>query len=294
MNLLFINWNVDPILFSTGSFSVGWYGVLLAFGFLLGYIILSKIMRGESYPQERIDVMSIYIIVGVVVGLRLGHCLFYDPGYYLTNPLEILKIWEGGLASHGGAIGILIAIWLFTRKYKIPYLAILDRIILIIPLAGGMVRLGNLMNSEILGNPTNVSWGFNFLRNSPDYHSAIEASKGACDATDLQCLADFWVPRHPTQLYEAIFYFIMFAIFLVVYRKYASGWKNGVMLGWFLIVLFTFRFIIEFTKTEQAEFEVWTDLIRVGQLLSVPFILLGIFLIIRPTKSKENNKLTKS
>lgn len=279
MNLLFITWNVDPVMFYIGERGIRWYGFLLALGFLLGYIIVSRVMRKEGHKQEVIDKLAIYVIVGVVVGLRLGHCLFYNPGYYLSHPLEILYVWEGGLASHGGAVGILLAVWLYARKIKMPYLALLDRIALIIPLAGGMVRLGNLMNSEIFGVQTSVPWAFRFLKNREDLVPAFNASGGKCDITDLSCLTDYWIPRHPTQLYEAIFYFLMFIAFFLIYKKFIKKWKEGTFLGWFVTVLFVFRYLIEYTKVDQVEFEGWTEAIRMGQLLSIPFILLGLFFL---------------
>ncbi|MDR2008896.1 MAG: prolipoprotein diacylglyceryl transferase [Bacteroidales bacterium] len=256
MSLLYIIWDVNPVMFSIGDFSIRWYGLFLALGFLFSYFILGHIMRKEGFKQERVDILSIYVIVGTVIGLRLGHVLFYNPSYYFSNPVEILKVWEGGLASHGGAAGILLAVWLFSRKYKISYLGLLDKIVVVVPLAGGMVRLGNLMNSEIVGIPTDVPWAFIFKR-----------------------LGD--VPLHPTQLYEAIFYFIMFGVFFFIYNKFHSKWKDGTFLGWFLVVLFGFRFIIEYTKMDQVEFDGWTSVIRMGQLLSIPFILLGFFFIAR-------------
>lgn len=254
MILSYIIWDADPVMFSIGDRAIRWYGFLLALGFLLAYIILGKVMRKEGYKQEMIDRFSISVILGVVIGLRLGHCLFYDPIYYLSNPLDILKVWEGGLASHGGAIGILLATWIFSKRQKISYLGLLDKIVLVVPLAGGMVRLGNLMNSEIVGIPTDVPWAFIFkhLGNTP---------------------------LHPTQLYEAIFYFIMFIVFYFIYNKYRPNWKDGTFLGWFLIVLFGFRYFIEFTKEEQASPESWASIIKMGQLLSIPFILLGLFFI---------------
>lgn len=277
MVLSYIVWNADPVIFSIGEHGIRWYGVLLALGFLLAYLIMGKTMRKEGYKQEIIDKFSIYIIVGCIIGLRLGHCLFYNPGYYLSHPLEILKVWEGGLASHGGAIGILIAIWIYSRRSKIKYFELMDKVALIVPLAGAFVRCGNFINSEILGIPTKMPWGVKFLRNVEDFNDALIASNGACE--DMKCLADYWVARHPTQLYEALFYFAMFGFFFWIYKKYTPKWKNGTFLGWFVLVLFVFRYLIEFTKTEQVEFSGWTDMITMGQLLSVPFILFGLFLI---------------
>lgn len=263
MILSHIIWDVDPVIFHIGERGIRWYGLLLATGFMLSYLIMAKVMQKEGFKQEIIDKFSIYIIIGVIVGLRLGHCLFYDPVYYLSNPLEIIKIWQGGLASHGGAVGILFAVWLFTKKQKLNYLGMLDRIVLVVPLAGAFVRIGNLMNSEIVGEPTNLPWAFVFKK-----------------------LGE--TPLHPTQLYEAIFYFIMFLAFYLIYKKFNEKWTDGTFLGWFLIALFLFRFLIEFTKTEQVEFEGWTEAIKMGQLLSIPFIILGIYLVIKNKKKVQN------
>lgn len=281
MEFLYVVWDADPILFQIGERGIRWYGFLLAIGFLLGYLIVSKVMKKEGHQQNNIDKLAIYVIIGVVVGLRLGHCLFYNPGYYLSNPIEILKVWEGGLASHGGAAGILLAVWLYSRKYNIKFLAMLDRIALIVPLAGGMVRLGNLMNSEIFGVPTSLPWGFKFMKNRDDLQPAIDAATGHCDTMDFNCLAEFWTPRHPTQLYEAIFYFIMFISFYFIFKKFIQKWKEGTFLGWFITILFAFRFVIEYTKVHQVEFDGWTSAIRMGQILSIPFILLGLALMAR-------------
>lgn len=279
MDFLFITWNVDPVMFYLGDRGIRWYGFLLALGFLLGYLIVSRVMKKEGYQQIVIDKLAIYVIVGVVAGLRLGHCLFYNPVYYLTHPIEILYVWEGGLASHGGAAGILLAVWLYSRRIKMSFLGLLDRIVLIVPLAGGMVRLGNLMNSEIYGVQTSVPWAFKFLKSKEDLLPAINASGGKCEITDLNCLADYWVARHPTQLYEAIFYLLMFVVFFFVFKKFIKQWKEGTFLGWFVTVLFVFRYLIEFTKVDQVEFTGWTDAIKMGQLLSVPFILLGLYFL---------------
>ncbi len=292
MNLLYFVWNADPVLFSIGEHGIRWYGVLLALGFLLAYMVLGYVMRKEKFEQKEIDKFAIYIILGCVIGLRLGHCLFYNPGYYLTNPLEILKVWEGGLASHGGAIGILIAIWIFSRRSKIPYFESLDKVALIVPLAGAFVRVGNFINSEILGIETTLPWGVKFLHNWDDLNNAYIASNGACPNLDINCLSEFCIARHPTQLYEAFFYFAMFFVFFLIYKKFIPKWKNGTFLGWFVIVLFGFRFLIEYTKTEQAEF-IWNAPITMGQLLSIPFVIFGIYLIGRQYWWKGKNQTTE-
>jgi len=199
------------------------------------------------------------MIFGTVIGARLGHCLFYNPVYYLSNPIEIFKVWEGGLASHGAAIGILVAVYLFSKKKKkYPFLWIIDRIVIVVALAGTFIRLGNLFNSEIIGKPTDVSWAFIF--------TAID---------DL--------PRHPTQLYESIAYLIIFLILLFIYYKGFEKNRSGLLFGLFLVLVFTFRFFVEFLKENQSGFEAGMTL-NMGQLLSIPFVLIGIIFIIKSFK----------
>ncbi|MFO7880236.1 MAG: prolipoprotein diacylglyceryl transferase [Bacteroidota bacterium] len=259
-----IEWTVDPVAFQLGARGVRWYGILLATGFLLGYLIFSRIAKKEGLKQDLVDRLAIAVIAGVVIGLRLGHCLFYNPDYYLSNPVEILKVWEGGLASHGGAAGILIAVWLFhLRHKKLSFLYIIDRLAIIAALAGGFVRIGNLINHEIVGIPTEVPWAFVFHR------------------VDM-------LPRHPTQLYEAIFYLLIFAAMLSLYYKKDWGRREGLISGFFFVGVFAFRFFIEFTKTVQVETGSWDFPLLMGQLLSIPFVLVGIWLMIR---AKKRNKL---
>lgn len=261
--LTFIEWTVDPVAFSIGERGVRWYGILLAAGFLLGYIIYSRLARKDGIKQETVDRLAIAVIAGVIIGLRLGHCLFYNPVHYLSNPVEILKIWQGGLASHGGAAGILIAVWLFHLRHKeISFLYIIDRLAIIAMLAGSFVRIGNLINHEIVGIPADVPWAFIF-------HRVDE------------------LPRHPTQLYESIFYFLFFAVMMFLYFKKDAGKKEGFLTGLFFIVVFVFRFIIEFTKQVQMESGSLDFPLRMGQLLSIPFVIIGIWLIIRSLKTQK-------
>ncbi|GAB4322812.1 MAG: prolipoprotein diacylglyceryl transferase [Bacteroidales bacterium] len=260
MPLNAIVWNVDPELLRIGSFAIRWYGVLFALGFVFGYIIMLKIFKREGVPQALLDTLTTYMVVGTVVGARLGHCLFYEPDYYLSNPVKILYIWEGGLASHGAAIGILLALWLFSRKSGKSWLWILDRIVIVVALAGFFIRTGNLMNSEIYGIETSLPWGFVFIRWNET------------------------VPKHPTQIYEGLSYLL---IFIFLWRLYLAKGKNlteGRLFGWFLVVLFSVRFLIEFIKEPQVEFET-TMLLNMGQLLSLPFITAGIILLIRKKPS---------
>ena len=256
----YIHWNVNPEIFRIGSFAIRWYGLLFALGFYFGYLIFRGFFKREGIKLDVLDNLTLYVFIGTVLGARLGHCLFYQPDYYFSNPLEILKIWEGGLASHGAAIGILIALYLFARKIKKPYLWILDRIGIAVALAGAFIRTGNLMNSEIIGLPTNVNWAFVFER------------------IDSQ-------PRHPSQIYETASYLVLFVILFFMYYKTKAAEKPGVLFSIFLISLFASRFIIEYSKEVQVQFE-QSLFINMGQLLSIPFIIAGIALLIYATTKK--------
>jgi prolipoprotein diacylglyceryl transferase len=261
MLFTFIEWNVSPEIFHLGPVSIRWYGFLFAMAFVAGYFIMSTIFRKEYRPKQDLEQLSVYMIFGTVIGARLGHCLFYNPSYYLSNPLEILKVWEGGLASHGAAIGILISQYIFSKKYKnYDLMWILDRIVIVVALGGSLIRLGNLFNSEIIGRPTEVSWAFIF--------SSVD---------DL--------PRHPTQLYESIAYLIIFIILWLVYQKLDAKTKKGFLFGLFLILVFTFRFFVEFLKENQSSFEAGMAF-NMGQLLSIPFVIAGIIFIARSSNKK--------
>jgi len=265
MILSSITWNVDPEIFRIGSFAVRWYGLLFALGFVFGYIIMGKIFKWEKIPVKLLDTITTYMVVGTVVGARLGHCLFYEPAYYLSHPLKILMVWEGGLASHGAALGILFAIYLFTKKVNKPFLWVMDRIAIVVALAGFFIRMGNLMNSEIYGIETNLPWGFIFVR---------------------------WgetVPKHPTQIYEGLAYLLIFLLIFKIYLKQKSKLKHGFIFGIFLILLFSARFLIEFIKEPQVGFEA-NMVLNMGQILSIPFIFLGIYLLYRSQKLKSDTK----
>ena len=261
MLIAFIEWSVTPEIFHLGPVSVRWYGLLFAMAFVAGYFIMTWIFKKEGRPQPDLEQLSVYMIFGTVIGARLGHCLFYNPAYYLSNPIEIFKVWEGGLASHGAAIGILIAVYLFSKKKKnYSFLWIIDRIVIVVALAGTFIRLGNLFNSEIIGKPTDVSWAFIF--------TAVD---------DL--------PRHPTQLYESIAYLIIFLILLFIYYKGLEKDRGGFLFGLFLVLVFTFRFFVEFLKENQSEFERGM-ILDMGQLLSIPFVIAGIIFITKSFKPK--------
>ncbi|MDF1575467.1 MAG: prolipoprotein diacylglyceryl transferase [Bacteroidales bacterium] len=280
MVLCAITWDFDPEIFSIGNHGIRWYGLMIASALFVGYLIFKRFLRGNKLTLEMVDSLLVYLAIAGIVGARLGHCLFYEPDYFLKNPLEILKIWKGGLASHGWAIGILLALWLYNRKYKIPFLWLMDRIVIVVALASVFIRLGNFFNSEIYGFPTNLPWGVEFVRDR------------LYDSTTGNILPT--VPRHPTQLYEALSYFLIFISSFVFYRKRNMEVRDGFIFSVFMIVLFSARFLIEFLKNDQVTFEAGMSL-NMGQLLSLPFIIAGIGIIVwTKTKpryfSKENSE----
>jgi phosphatidylglycerol:prolipoprotein diacylglycerol transferase len=260
-----ITWNVDPEIFSIGPLSIRWYGLLFASAFLSGYIVFIRYLATERLTSEMLDQLLIYVALGTVIGARLGHCFFYEPEYFLKNPIEILKVWKGGLASHGAAIGILLSLWLYIRRYKLSFLWLIDRIVIVVALGGSFIRLGNLFNSEIYGLPTNLPWGFVFVRDR-----VYDPNTGALLPN---------VPSHPTQLYEALSYIFIFVLLFVLYRKRHEKLRDGYIFGLFMILLFTARFFIEFVKNDQVAFEAGMKF-NMGQLLSLPFILAGVAMIV--------------
>jgi phosphatidylglycerol---prolipoprotein diacylglyceryl transferase len=253
-NILFITWDVSPEFFSLGPITIRYYGLLFVLGFITGYYLFKRYYRIEGIPIDEVDRLSVWVFIGAIVGARLGHILFYEPDYYLANPLDVLKVWEGGLASHGGTLGLFITLWFYASKKFPRYLWILDRMSMPTALAGAFIRLGNLMNSEIYGNQTDLSWGFIFVNDGQ------------------------FVPKHPTQIYEALAYLLIFVFLLVLYNRKKINTPRGLMIGWFLILVFGVRFFIEFVKEVQVGFE--QDMVlNMGQLLSIPFVLMGIAFI---------------
>lgn len=261
--LAYIYWNVNPDAFTIPFIDhpVRWYGLFFAGSLVISQLIMTHIYKKEGRTVAEVDTLAIYVVVATIVGARMGHVLFYDPVYYFQHPGDILKVWEGGLASHGGGIGVIAALYLFARKTKVAYLWILDRVVIVAALTGCLIRLGNLMNSEMIGLPTSMPWGFVF------------------ESVDN-------IPRHPAQLYEALFCFVLFVISFVAWYKYRSLLQNGFLFSWFLILLFTFRFIDEFFKINQEPFEDGM-LLNMGQLLSIPFILAGIAILVINARKKN-------
>jgi phosphatidylglycerol---prolipoprotein diacylglyceryl transferase len=266
MILNYIHWNANPEIVNIFGIPIRYYGLLFVSGLVLCIYILGWIYKRENIPSEHLEKLSIYGMIGILAGARLGHCLFYEPSYYLSHPLEmILPVtfppgggvkFTGyqGLASHGGVLGLLIALFLYSRKSKHSMIDALDLIAVAAGLSFGFIRLGNFMNSEIIGIPTTKPWGVIF------------------DRVDN-------IPRHPAQLYEAIAYFIIFTIMMLLYKKMRARLKNGFLFGFASVLFVTARFVIEFVKENQVGFEDGMTL-NMGQLLSLPYILVGIGFII--------------
>ncbi|MBX2967567.1 MAG: prolipoprotein diacylglyceryl transferase [Cyclobacteriaceae bacterium] len=261
--LTYIIWDIDPDIFTIPIINhpVRWYGLLFALSFLIGQQIMYFIYKKEGRPVKEVDTLTIYMIVATIVGARLGHVFFYDPVHYFQNPHKTIMVWEGGLASHGGVIGVLIALFLFARKVNVSYLWALDKISIVAAFIFCMIRLGNLMNSEMIGIPTNQPWGFIFT--SKDN-----------------------IPRHPAQLYEAIHYFISFVILFWIWLRQKNRIKDGFLFSLALIIMFSFRFVDEFFKINQEQFEDGM-ILNMGQILSLPFILIGIVLLILTAGKKR-------
>lgn len=266
MDLLFVNWDVNPYIFTIGSFGIRWYSILFLSGFFIGWYLFKWFFKREGVSENLLDPLLWTLLIGTVVGARLGHCLFYDPGYYLTSWkgfLEIFMTWKGGLASHGGAIALVLAMWWFSKHYgkknNFDFLWIMDHLCIAVAFAGCMIRCGNLFNSEIYGDVTSLPWGFIFERN---YETE---------------------PKHPTQIYEALSYLILGLVMVSIYKNRLEKTNRGFFFGLFLICCFGARFLIEFIKEPQMDFEnqmIASFGLNQGQLLSIPFIIAGICVLI--------------
>ncbi len=283
MLLNYITWNVDPELFSIGSLTVRWYGLLWAIGIWLALVVVQKLYKNEKLPDVWIDKLFMYTVIGTIVGARLGHCFFYEwkpltepvsflgitfnyGNHYLSHPWELLYVWRGGLASHGGAIGILISTYLYNKNIsKKGFIWVLDRLVIGAALTGAAIRLGNLMNSEIYGSATSLPWGFIFVRDGQTE------------------------PMHPTQIYEMLYCLVTFGIIWWLYWKKQAFKKTGLIFGVFLIGIFGTRFLLEFIKLNQEAFESGM-LLNMGQVLSIPFIIWGIWLIMKSSKTVPATK----
>lgn len=283
MNLLLsVTWDVNPTLFEIFGREIRWYGLLWVIGLIVAVYIVQKIFKHEDLPEKWFDSLFVYMIVGIIAGARLGHCLFYEPAYYLANPIEILKVWEGGLASHGGVIGIIIAVWLFSRKVsKQSMLWTFDRVMVPTGFTAAMIRLGNLMNHEIYGGPTDAPWGFRFIENVGQWMQGAEPI--------------YTEPSHPTQIYEALVYLVVFGITMYMYWKTDAKDRKGLITGVGILIIFLFRFFVEFIKNVQVDSEnslIANTGLNIGQWLSIPFIIWGIWLIWNAMKHPAQKAIT--
>lgn len=261
-DLQYILWNPDLFAFRIGGFGVRWYSLCWCLALLCAYLVVQRLYRRQCIPDKLFDPLFFYCFAGILIGARLGHCLFYEPGYFLSHPMEmILPMRQGpngwtftgyaGLASHGGTLGLILALWLYVRKSKLNIMRVLDNIAIATPISAMFIRLGNLMNSEIIGKPTDVPWAFVFER------------------VDM-------LPRHPGQFYEALCYLLFFIAGLILYKKYPQRVGTGFFFGFCLTTIFVARFFIEYTKEVQEAWEA-SMLINMGQLLSLPFIAVGLY-----------------
>lgn len=282
--LEFVTWNVDPVIVHWGlNGGIRWYGLLWAVGIYLCYLIQVKLYKNEGCPADWADKIFVWMTLGVIIGARLGHCWFYEWHYsndpiqlfawtihyrnpYIENPLGLLKIWEGGLSSHGGAFGLMVAAWLLNKKhfskqpkYNTSFVWIFDRLVIGVCVTATLIRLGNLMNSEIYGGPTSLPWGFIFVRDGQTE------------------------PMHPTQIYEMLYCIVAFIVTWLMYWKGQCYKKRGLIFGVFLEIIFVTRFVLEFIKLDQEAFEsnLWLNM---GQILSIPFIIWGVYLIVKAVR----------
>lgn len=276
MILASIKWDIQPWIIQFENFEIRYYSLLFGLGFILGYFILANFFKREGIKQELLDKLTFYVILATIIGARFGHCLFYEPETYLAKPWKIILPFEihpdtgfrftgyQGLASHGGVIGLLIGIYMYSRKFKVDYIWVLDRMSIVSALAAFFIRLGNLFNSEIYGVKTDLPWGFRFMM----------------ETRYLGISEDQVVPKHPTQLYEGLVYLLIFGLLMYFYHKRLKNVTRGFFTGMLLLLVFTARFFIEFVKEDQVGFEEGMTL-NMGQWLSIPFMLIGAWLLFK-------------
>ncbi len=266
----FITWTASPELFH-GFVTVRWYGLMFAVGFLFGYEVVWRVFRREGAPERWVALLFFYVIGATIIGARLGHVFFYDWAFYKEHLSEIPKVWSGGLASHGGVLGIIIAVFIYSKYVtKRSVLWTFDRVVVPVGLVAALIRLGNLFNHEIYGGPTHLPWGVRFVNNVDQWMRGAEPV--------------FTAPCHPTQLYEAICYLLVFGIVMWMYWKRNDQERSGLIFGVFMLGIFLARFLVEFVKNVQEPWEVGLRNacgMDMGQLLSIPFIILGVWLIVR-------------
>lgn len=285
MILDYITWNADPVLLHFGDGGIRWYGLLWAVGIYLCYLIQLRLYRNEGCPEDWTDKLFVYMTLGVIIGARLGHCWFYEwhltdnplqlfawninyRNPYIENPLLLLKIWEGGLSSHGGAFGLMFAAWLLNKRhfskdkrFNTSLVWIFDRLVIGVCITATLIRLGNLMNSEIYGTETTMPWGFIFVRDGQT------------------------TPHHPTQIYEMMYCMTAFVVTWLMYWKGKCYKRKGLIFGTFLLIVFVTRFLLEFIKLDQEDFEAGM-MLNMGQWLSLPFIIWGVYLIVQACRKE--------
>ena len=281
MNILAVTWDASPEMFTLGTLTMRYYGFFFVLGFILGYFMLRKFYRFEGVAEDEVDKLTLFSFIVAIVGARLGHILFYEPDYYFQHPEKILKIWQGGVASHGATVALIIGIWFYVRRKLPNYVWTLDRMAIPTALAAGFVRIGNLMNSEIFGHETGLSWGFRFIRSGKYLEYVEQKFQKPLAEIPVETMPGM----HPTQIYEAMAYIFIFLFLLVLYYRKKAETPIGLLSGWFLTLLFGARFFLEFFKLEQVDFEKGM-LLNMGQLLSLPLFLFGIFMIVYAGKGK--------
>ncbi len=272
-----VTWSADPVIFDIGFFSLRWYALMFIVGFYIGSKLMEVYYKHDGVNPEKVYTLFLYCFIGTIIGARLGHCLFYDPGYYLANPIEMLKTWKGGLASHGGTLGVFLAVLVYARRDRRSALWVLDRLGIAVAPVAALIRVGNLFNHEIYGHVTSMPWGFRFIENVGAW------SRGAEPV--------YTEPCHPTQIYEALCYLAVFAVNAYLYYKTDARNRRGLLLGVFFTGVFGSRFLIEYVKNVQESFEEGM-ILDMGQILSIPFIVGGIWLIVRAMRRPATANVT--
>ena len=272
-----VTWSADPVIFDIGFFSLRWYALMFIVGFYIGSKLMEVYYKHDGVNPEKVYTLFLYCFIGTIIGARLGHCLFYDPGYYLANPIEMLKTWKGGLASHGGTLGVFLAVLVYARSDHRSALWVLDRLGIAVAPVAALIRVGNLFNHEIYGHVTSMPWGFRFIENVGAW------SRGAEPV--------YTEPCHPTQIYEALCYLAVFAVNAYLYYKTDARNRRGLLLGVFFTGVFGSRFLIEYVKNVQVSFEEGM-ILDMGQILSIPFIVGGIWLIMRAMRRPATANVT--
>ena len=272
-----VTWSADPVIFDIGFFSLRWYALMFIVGFYIGSKLMEVYYKHDGVNPEKVYTLFLYCFIGTIIGARLGHCLFYDPGYYLANPIEMLKTWKGGLASHGGTLGVFLAVLVYARRDHRSALWVLDRLGIAVAPVAALIRVGNLFNHEIYGHVTSMPWGFRFIENVGAWSHGAELK--------------YTEPCHPTQIYEALCYLAVFAVNAYLYYKTDARNRRGLLLGVFFTGVFGSRFLIEYVKNVQVSFEEGM-ILDMGQILSIPFIVGGIWLIVRAMRRPATANVT--